>query len=83
MEEKSGALEEPVSTSDIPFRGNGRARVLDVAKFAAKLQQVLKDKNGLKDGDPFTSAELALEMIEGVQSVGFRLNAKDEDSGGA
>ena len=49
---------------DVPVRDNG-LRVVDVSKLVDNLKQGLKAKGEL--GDNFTSAELALEMVESAR----------------
>jgi len=63
------AVERALAVKAIPFRGE---RVLQVANLASSLKRKL--------GNPatFTSAELAMQMIEGTQMGGFIHNVEGE-----
>lgn len=54
---------------------NGDKRVLDINALATEVQaQLIKAKGLASANEPFTAAEFALQMVEGVQMVGFKLN---------
>ena len=62
-------------TVDIVWRGSGAERVIDVAAFATTMQDTLKEKlNNVNNWSPFTSAQFALQMIEGVEKVRFTID---------
>jgi len=61
----------------VPYRSSS-TRVIDVSTLATKVQDALQDihaNNDPVDGSrrPFTAAELAVQMVEGVQAVRFTL----------
>ncbi|HEU0016224.1 MAG TPA: hypothetical protein VFQ45_21270 [Longimicrobium sp.] len=58
------------ATVDAPFRDGGR-RVVDVATLQAGLQAALVASGGLGSTDPWTAAEFALEMVQGVEEVNY------------
>ncbi|NER47569.1 MAG: hypothetical protein F6J86_09925 [Symploca sp. SIO1B1] len=74
--------EVAVAITNIPFR-NTQSQVLMLDSLASNLHLALKGQGnfnvtgfnhaGMTSGAPFTSAEFALEMVESVQSVAFRL----------
>lgn len=69
----------PNVTVPVPLRG---ARVLQVCALAAALQSALQANNANDIGStprPFTSAEFALQMVEGVQSVDFQNNTTQKE----
>jgi hypothetical protein len=57
-------------------------RTLKIAQLAANIQAALQTAQANQDASgnpaPFTSAEFALEMVEGVQEVRFREGMRDE-----
>ena len=62
----------PVSVAPpvtVPFRPENK-RVIGASQLASQIEEGLKAANAA--GAEFTSAEFALEMIEGVQSVNFK-----------
>jgi hypothetical protein len=56
---------------NVPFRPGGK-RVIAAAAMADALKSALVTAGAISDPPVFTSAEFALEMIEGVQSVVFQ-----------
>jgi hypothetical protein len=56
---------ERIDTNDIPWK-NENERVLAVAELADRMRDRTE-----RSQDPFTSAQFALEMIEGVEKVRF------------
>lgn len=53
-----------------PFRDASK-RVVNVAALAADIRSSLIANNGLKASSHYTPAELALELVEGVQQIDF------------
>ena len=60
----------PGAVADVPFRATG-GRVVDVDAFSGAVRQGLVDAGGLAPDAPWTPAEFALELVEGVQEVDF------------
>ena len=56
------------------FRDPGR-RVLDVAATAAAIHEKLVETGGIESGTPYTPAEFALEMVQGVEEVDLEVRA--------
>jgi hypothetical protein len=55
------------------------ARVIRIADFAQQAQKTVEDNKANNDGDKkrnFTSAEFAVELVEGVQLVKFQRGSK-------
>ncbi len=52
-------------------------RVVDIHGLATAIQSTLVKNDGLGSTDSYTSAEFALELIEGVQQVTFQLGAEE------
>jgi hypothetical protein len=56
------------------FRDGGR-RVLDVAATATAIHKKLVETGGIQSGTPYTPAEFALEMVQGVEEVDLEVRA--------
>ena len=56
------------------FRDQSR-RVLDVAATAAAIHEKLVETGGMESGTPYTPAEFALEMVQGVEVVDLEVHA--------
>ena len=56
------------------FRDRGR-RVLDVAATAGAIHGKLVEAGGIEPGTPYTPAEFALEMVQGVEEVDLEVRA--------
>jgi hypothetical protein len=62
-----------------PNASQDDARVIRIADFAQQAQKTVEDNNANNDGDKkrnFTSAEFAVELVEGVQLVKFQRGSK-------
>jgi hypothetical protein len=69
---KSGGRDVPISYDKIQLR-DGPQRVLAIHQLAPGLKGALVTNHGLTADDPYTAAEFALEMVEGVHLVTFAL----------
>jgi hypothetical protein len=75
LRNKQGSeISEEVS---IPWKEEAK-RVIDIAEMAARMAEVIQQKPG-QNNAPFTSAQLALEMIEGVKKVRLVVGSHTRD----
>lgn len=65
----SGSL-MPNASVNVPFRSGGQ-RVVDISGLAGAIHSELLRTGGIGRGAPYTAAELALELVQGVQKVDF------------
>ncbi|MEM8641274.1 MAG: hypothetical protein AAGG51_21020 [Cyanobacteria bacterium P01_G01_bin.54] len=63
---------------NVPFRDGSQA-VIEIAELATFIHRKLVAAGGLPEAHPFTAAEFALEMVEGVEQVMFT-NKKGENN---
>ncbi len=70
----SKELRNNAGTIEIPWRNEAR-QILDIKSLAERIES--KANSG---GDPFTSADFSLEMVEGTERVRYKIN---ENGGGA
>ena len=68
-----GSLMEGVSV-EVPMRDASR-RVVAIDSLALAVQQALLANGGMQPATEYTTAELALELIQGVQQVDFTVGA--------
>ena len=64
-----GDMCDGINTVEVPI---SEKHVVDVKAVATNLETKMKAIGQLADGDSFTSAEFALEMIESPAKVTFR-----------
>ncbi|MET3596191.1 MULTISPECIES: hypothetical protein [Mesorhizobium] len=65
--------QQPV-TITVPFR-SGSSTVVDIATLAQTIQTGLAANSAISDGSPYTAAQFAMELVEGVQEVVFDATA--------
>jgi hypothetical protein len=68
----SGSL-MPNATVNVPFVSGGQ-RVVDISALAGAIHSELLRTGGISRGAPYTAAELALELVQGVQRVDFPID---------
>jgi hypothetical protein len=73
---KDGKGEDVPITIPLNSALSANRDALDITDFASQIKAGLITNQGLISTQPFTAAEFALEMVEGVEEVGFRLGTE-------